>query len=410
MYNRSIQNIKAFFEQDFHDFQREFAAQLMDEIKSQPKDYILKVSEDEFKEYLKEKYSLDPVTINPDGEVLAPQKTTVQRQSHFDGIINIDAFKIDVRHNYTGSSLLFRMAPGSSRVLTSQVIELNTSNQSFTYSIVIVEKDPQKFERAKSEAYGRVIANLSRLNQEVEQWNNNLPNLVAQGFNQVKKKYQEDNVFFEAIKVKTSSNSDGVYSVPVIKKKIIAQPIVDQNKTLSTDPTLDDSNYKDILNNIYNFGKSFETKQSIYLDKDEEHLRDLFLPMLESRYEGATANGEAFNHKGKTDILIKYQDGTNLFIAECKIWKGESEFLKAISQLFERYLTWRDSKTAIIMFVNNQDLSSVINTVKQAVPKHEYYVQHVGDRKETSFSYKFHIPGDKAKPVWVEVILFHYKK
>lgn len=409
MYNRTTENIKAFYEQSFHDFQKNYAAQIMEELKQQSKDYILKVAEEEYKTFLVDKYTLHPIVINPEAEILEPQKTTVPRQSHFEGIVNVEAFKIDIKYHFEGSPILFKMCPGS-HVMKTQHIEVNASTKTFIYSVVMTEKNPQKFETLKGEGFAGVTANLFRLNAEVELWNANLINLVNQGFNQVKHKYKEDNSFFEAIKVKPSNNADGVYSVPVIKKKIIAQPIVDDTKTFSTEPTLDNANYKDILDNIYNFGKSFETKQSIYLDKDEEHLRDLFLPMLESRYEGATANGEAFNHRGKTDILIKYQDGTNLFIAECKVWKGESEFLKAISQLFERYLTWRDSKTAIILFVNNLDLTSVMKTVKEAVPKHEFYQSFIGDRKETSFSYKFHIPGDKAKPVWVEVILFHYKK
>ena len=33
-----------------------------------------------------------------------------------------------------------------------------------------------------------------------------------------------------------------------------------------------------------------------------------------------------FNKKGKTDILLKYEDGTNLFVGECKWWKGVGEF------------------------------------------------------------------------------------
>ena len=62
-----------------------------------------------------------------------------------------------------------------------------------------------------------------------------------------------------------------------------------------------------------------ERKPSLYEGKDEEGLRDVFVAMLETRFEGITATGETFNHCGKTDILLKYaEDGTNLFIAECK--------------------------------------------------------------------------------------------
>lgn len=106
--------------------------------------------------------------------------------------------------------------------------------------------------------------------------------------------------------------------------------------------------YDDVLTIIYQVGKSWEKKPSVYQGKDEESLRDLLLTFLETRYEGTTATGETFNKNGKTDILLKYVDGTNLFIGECKFWHGASEFSKAINQLFDRYLTWRDSKVALI--------------------------------------------------------------
>src|ERR1700738_805507 len=35
---------------------------------------------------------------------------------------------------------------------------------------------------------------------------------------------------------------------------------------------------------------------------------------------------------GKTDILIR-KDGKNVFIAECKFWKGEKAFLETIDQI-----------------------------------------------------------------------------
>jgi hypothetical protein len=65
---------------------------------------------------------------------------------------------------------------------------------------------------------------------------------------------------------------------------------------------------------------------------------------LNGVFEGQ-ATGETFNFQGKTDILIRAQ-GKNIFIAECKFWKGEKVFLETIDQLLS-YLSWRDSKAAI---------------------------------------------------------------
>jgi hypothetical protein len=169
--------------------------------------------------------------------------------------------------------------------------------------------------------------------------------------------------------------------------------------------------YDDILRVIYDSGKNMEKKPALYNGKDEEGLRDQFLFVLETRYDGTTATGETFNRGGKTDIILKYaKDGSNLFVAECKFWHGSSELMKAISQLFDRYLTWRDSKAALIMFVKNKDFSNVLNTIRTDIKAHPYYTREAGNRGESSFSYIFSLPQDTEKTVFFEVMVFHYDK
>jgi hypothetical protein len=159
---------------------------------------------------------------------------------------------------------------------------------------------------------------------------------------------------------------------------------------------------------LYNVGKAIERKPSIYKDKYEEDLRDIFLLFLETRYEATTGVGEAFNKKGKTDILLKYaKDGTNLFVAECKFWKGQKKLLEAIDQLLG-YLTHRDSKTALIFFVDQKEMSNVVNTIKTEISKHPNFSKHINDTYEHSINYEFNLPADSNKKIQVEVILFHF--
>ncbi|WP_077324758.1 hypothetical protein [Virgibacillus siamensis] len=143
-----------------------------------------------------------------------------------------------------------------------------------------------------------------------------------------------------------------------MKKKIRTLPTVDE-KGFQPEPTLPDSTYLDILNIIHDMGKEFERKPSVYTGKEEEHLRDHFLMMLEPNFEGS-ATGETFNKTGKTDILLKH-NSQNVFIGECKFWRGKKSLHDTISQLLS-YLTWRDSKAAVIMFVKNKEFSTVLAT------------------------------------------------
>ena len=89
-----------------------------------------------------------------------------------------------------------------------------------------------------------------------------------------------------------------------------------------------------------------ERNPSSFASLDEEAIRDHFLIQLNGHYEGG-ATGETFNASGKTDILIR-EGNKNVFIAECKFWRGPKIFADAVNQLLG-YLTWRDSKCALLI-------------------------------------------------------------
>lgn len=128
------------------------------------------------------------------------------------------------------------------------------------------------------------------------------------------------------------------------------------------------------------------------------------LLILEPNFEGA-ATGETFNKSGKTDILLRHE-GKNVFIAELKYWHGKKGFLETISQLLG-YLTWRDSKAAVVMFVRNKDFMAVLETAKDSISEHENYLGFVNEQEEGWYSYRFHLNGDKNREVKLAVMLFH---
>lgn len=121
-----------------------------------------------------------------------------------------------------------------------------------------------------------------------------------------------------------------------------------------------------------------------------------------------SATGETFNKKGKTDILIQNGSGENVFIGECKIWNGEKLFLAAIDQLLERYVSWRDEYTALIIFnKDNKDFSNLISVAKEAISKHPNFHSYIKDNKDTSISYIFKNKEDPSKTVRLELMLFN---
>ena len=61
------------------------------------------------------------------------------------------------------------------------------------------------------------------------------------------------------------------------------------------------------------------------------------------------------------------------------------------------------------MFIKNKEMSNIVQTVKETVSKHNYFVEELDTTtKDSSFSYKFHLKDDKEKAVFLEVMLFHF--
>lgn len=393
------------------DFPKIYYQNIREEINTKGKDYILKVDENEFVDYLIEKYRIDPLKILLESEsVSQPTKSQVRRNNMWGETYLADTFIFTITYNFEGKADLFAVKPNPFTYATYD-INVNQVQNTVSFKIQIFKQDPNDFNKAKSDAYSQAFTNLNKVNDHVQQFNSSYENTVKSIFEQEKNKYQQENAFFKAINVKVNDDTKSIFTAPTIKKKIIKQPVVKKNQELSSVPTMSQEMYDDVLKVIYDSGKSMEKKPALYEGKDEEGLRDQFLFILETRYDGTTATGETFNRGGKADIILKYaSDGSNLFIAECKFWHGSSEFLKAISQLFDRYLTWRDSKVAVILFVKNKDISNVLKTIKKDIVNHNYYSKYIGDKGESSFSYEFHLPGDENKKVQLEVMTFHFDK
>ena len=178
----------------------------------------------------------------------------------------------------------------------------------------------------------------------------------------------------------------------------------------STIPALGESAYFAILDHIVQLGMNIEKNPSFTKSLDEEGIRDYFLPHLNSISESHSATGETFNKKGCTDILIQDNKGHNIFIAECKLWKGSSYLRDAINQLLERYVSWRDEKTALLVF--NKDVSGFSDVIKKAVDSvqnHPNCIKLIKQRNDTSFSFLFRHIDDPEKKVKLELVLFNFK-
>ena len=171
------------------------------------------------------------------------------------------------------------------------------------------------------------------------------------------------------------------------------------------EPVLSDSNYFNICKIINDVGKNFERMPSIYIGKSEPDLRDFILFVIDPNFEIGSASGETFNKGGKTDILLRY-DSSVVFVAECKFWAGMKEHFKTIDQLIG-YLTWRDTKTAIVLFVAQKKIANVLSTIRDETKVHPNFVSALENTAENWFNFVFHLPGDTGRKFALATLVFH---
>lgn len=180
---------------------------------------------------------------------------------------------------------------------------------------------------------------------------------------------------------------------------------------LKPSQSLSDDFFNHVVNNIFYYYRNVEQYPSIYTEKDEEALRDLIIPFLNQNYVDTVTTSETFNKKGKTDILIKDTNGVNLFIGECKIWKGKQEFHNGMNQLVERYTNWRDSKIALLIFnTKNKDFSNVIKEVKNAT-LNSNYINEISEVYEdgTRISCLVKPKKEDPKKISCEILVFNFR-
>ena len=158
--------------------------------------------------------------------------------------------------------------------------------------------------------------------------------------------------------------------------------------------------YEDIVETLLGTAEDIERSAKTYRGMSEEDLRHVMLLPLNDRYRGQAA-AEAFNSEGKTDALVRWDD-RNLFIAEFKKWRGQKEFLAALEQLY-RYKTWRDAGIALVVILEEGNLSSVIETTKKVLQGHQSF-REWGLEKDGLLRVVVNPHGDQARSARLAVI------
>ncbi|HQN18629.1 MAG TPA: hypothetical protein PKV86_05815, partial [Syntrophobacteraceae bacterium] len=208
-------------------------------------------------------------------------------------------------------------------------------------------------------------------------------------------------------RVRRRSDPPSSYTFPVQRKPVVPLPSAKSGPLAKPDPVLEMKVYEEILDTLAGMSIVMERSPSSFARLDEEALRDHFLIPLNSKFQGM-ASAETFNASGKSDILIKHEDRI-LFVAECKFWKGPQSLTEAIGQILG-YLTWRQTKAALLLFNRNRDLSKVLSQISEVFQKHPQFVREEPYDMNTGFRFVLRHPNDADRHVTLTLLAFDVPK
>ncbi len=376
------------------------------------------VAEDSLVNQIVEEYTLVPPNLYKDRKELdSTPSEVVGLKNNLSGfgprMVNQVYIKAVLRIPFDGDYELLSFHGTSAQIndstLFKEVIRVG-QDLLFTY-----ELEPDQYTNLEAlfeRDFAHFEFNVRVIKTEVESFNNSLLDFITPILTKRKGQISQVAEAIKSVNIPIRRRDDSsTYSMPEIRRK----PIIIKRETNSelndrkhTDPTLDLVEYEYILKVIKNMSLSMERSPLTFKKLKEPEIRDFFIIALNGHYEG-NATGETFNGIGKTDILIRYQ-GENAFIGECLMWKGTKYLAEKIDQL-NGYITWRDTKTAIIIFYKGGELNSILDKINTQMTSHSNYesVYKLSSpelQKEGVFSYKFKHPTDVDKNMFLTVMAF----
>jgi hypothetical protein len=191
--------------------------------------------------------------------------------------------------------------------------------------------------------------------------------------------------------------------IPLVKKRSV-KPLQTSGKPFTAEPALLEANYNQILESLQKMSEQIERSPKTYAELSENDIRNILLVSLNDSYSG-NATGETFSKRGKSDIYIT-ENGKCIFIAECKIWKGPASLTGAIDQILD-YTTWRNTKTAILLFNKNKRISEVLEKIIPTVETHAYHKRTATmGPQESIFRFTLKNKDDPGRKLQLAILVF----
>ena len=415
MFGRGIDKSKGllFCTHDLSQSLRNTADEIRREIESLPPDRLLNTAPDDLKNYLTAKYRVEPISLLRDQWYADHHETQVDVRYDSNRWIDdksrpfmVPGERVEVRVPFEGEAELFYAQPNTSTSSPPRAtIEKN--------ELVLRYDSPADAPRDVRPLIDRSLADIEQYlgwqHPMIDAHNNGLSAIAEQAIQQRRERLlaQSQRAASLGIPVKRREDAPKTYAIPTARKKAIPTLPPASAAPFTPEPTWAMEQYEQALKIMQDMTLVMERSPDAFKTMDEEALRQHFLVQLNGQFEGK-ATGETFNMSGKTDILLR-EGERNVFIAECKFWKGPKAFGEAIDQLLS-YATWRDGKTVILVFNRGTEMTTVRTGVDASAKAHGNFKRTVSWPHESGFRYVFHANGDTNRELIVTVLVFHVPK
>ena len=362
---------------------------------------VLNTAEEDLVQYFIDKNWIEAPTLRRD-EMVADSKEASATVRDFGREITIPVTRIEVEVPFDGERDLFR-ARASQFTLSPPRAEIKS--QSLVLTFDVRPDGNQNLRPQIDRELDEIDKHLGWIRSDVAGHNNALRRVAEQSVRRRRERILATQGVAASLGIPLRERKDApkTYAAPAIRKKVTPSLPPASAAPYKAEPAMTNEHYEHVLTVVQNMTQVMERSPSEFSNMGEEALRQHYLVQLNGHFEGQ-ATGETFNASGKTDILLRI-DGKNVFIAECKFWKGPKGYSETIDQLLG-YQSWRDTKTAILIFNRNRDTSKVLEEVKATTEAHPNYKRTLNWKHESGFRFVMHHPSDANRELTMTVLVF----
>lgn len=394
---------------NWHSVDRHQREQMRAEIEDVDPDRLLNSSVDDLSQFFAEKFKINVPQLDIDSLVVDQHekqidvsrdlmRTIMDRSRPF----FVTGSEIEVEVPFSGDTEAFKIQPNP---YTLNPPRAAIRGSVLTFSIVGTNLDADGVRREIKSTVESIQSLLGNLRGNVSGLNSQLLGEARAGIEARRSKLLTNRSMVASLgfNMKERDGAAKTFVAPEVRRRIT--PVMPKASTapFKPEPALSNADYEHILGVMQSMTQVMELSPSAFHDVDEEALRSHFLVQLNGHYQGQ-ATGETFNYEGKTDILIR-SEGKNIFIAECKFWSGSKKLIETIDQLLG-YSSWRDTKTAIVVFNRNRDFSKVLAAIPDAVRSHPQYKRDLPGTTESAFRYQFANRDDRNRELLLTILAF----